>query len=107
MDPEFAKLSESLMPLYEALRTMSPVNNIPRIQKIRGVYLFTERDEHLYVGRSNNIRRRSKVHFSPGLRINDAPFAVLLARAEGGKHREPKLAKHSAAVTASRRRSPG
>src|SRR5580704_3684613 len=31
---------------------------------------------------------------------------VCHGNAEGGKHREPKLAKHSAAVTASRRRSP-
>jgi hypothetical protein len=31
---------------------------------------------------------------------------VCHGNAEGGKHREPRLAKHSAAVTASRRRSP-
>jgi hypothetical protein len=107
MDPEFAKLTESLMPLCEALRAMSPSHNIPRKEKIKGVYLFSEGHKHLYVGRSNNIRRRFKEHVSPGSRINDAPFAVLLARestgilpAYSGKNVRMKLALNEAFATA-------
>jgi len=69
------------MPLCETLRAMSPVKSIPPAsQKIKGVYLFSEGGTHLYIGRSNDIRRRRKQHFALGSRINDTPFAVLLAR---------------------------
>jgi hypothetical protein len=63
---------------------MPSVNNLPTGDKIKGVYLFSEEDNPLYIGRSNDIRRRYKQHFSPGSRINDAPFAVLLARESTG-----------------------
>jgi GIY-YIG catalytic domain len=81
---EFAKLTESLMPMCEALGAMPSVRGIPGKEKIKGVYLFSEEGRHLYIGRSNDIRRRYKQHFSPGSRINDAPFAVLLAREATG-----------------------
>ncbi|WP_154660911.1 GIY-YIG nuclease family protein [Microvirga lotononidis] len=31
----------------------------------RGVYLFSEGEGHLYVGRSNNLRRRYGLHCRP------------------------------------------
>jgi len=103
----FAKLTEALMPLCEALRAMPPVNHIPAGAKIKGVYLFTEGGEHLYTGRSNDIRRRYKQHFSFGSRINDAPFAVLLAReatgilrAYSGEYVRKKLALNETFVAA-------
>lgn len=80
MHTEFTELVELLTPLCEALRAMPSVSKLPAKEKIKGVYLFTEVGKHLYVGRSNHIRRRYKQHFAPGSRINDAPFAVLLAR---------------------------
>jgi len=45
-----------------------------------GVYLFSERDHHLYVGRSNSIRKRLQQHCRDGSRHNSAPFAFRLAR---------------------------
>jgi hypothetical protein len=86
---------------------MPSVNNVPAGDKIKGVYLFSEGSEHLYIGRSNDIRRRYKQYFSPGSRINDAPFAVLLAREStgilrtySGENVRKKLALNKTFVTA-------
>jgi hypothetical protein len=49
----------------------------------RGVYLFTERGRHLYVGRSNNIPKRYDAHRYGG--SNSSPFALKLAREMTGK----------------------
>jgi hypothetical protein len=79
--PVFAKLTESLMPLCETLHAISSVKSIPAAkEKIKGVYLSSEGDKHLYVGRSKDIRQRHKQHFALSSRLHDAPFAVLLAR---------------------------
>ncbi|WP_317203015.1 GIY-YIG nuclease family protein [Janthinobacterium sp.] len=49
-----------------------------------GVYLFTENDKHLYVGRTNGLRKRLQQHCRPGSGHNSAPFAFRLAREERG-----------------------
>ena len=85
MNSEFANLLSNLQPLCDRLRTMAPVSadDLPTT-KVRGVYAFSENDKVLYVGRSNHIGRRCKQHWQPGSRLNDAPFAVLLARQTTG-----------------------
>ena len=50
-----------------------------------GVYLFTENDVPLYVGRSNNLRRRMQSHGSQGATHKQAAFAFRLARTETGR----------------------
>ena len=55
---------------------------LPHDVASRGVYLFSEGDDHLYVGRTNRLRSRRKEHLSG--RSNDAPFAFKLARIETG-----------------------
>lgn len=47
-----------------------------------GVYLFTEKGRHLYVGRSNRLRERYFLHCRPGSKQNQASFAYKLAREE-------------------------
>lgn len=47
-----------------------------------GVYPFSIGDDHLYVGRSNNIRRRYALHTRPGSPHNQATLAFLIARHE-------------------------
>ena len=86
MDPKFVTLTERLEPLSVQLRTMAPVawEQIPRKSPVKGIYVFGEQSKHLYIGRSNDIRRRYKEHTLPGSRINDAPFAVLLTRETTG-----------------------
>lgn len=52
-----------------------------------GVYLFTEAGRHLYVGRSNVLRKRYGRHCRPGATFKQAAFAFQLAREETGQTR--------------------
>ncbi|GMN03724.1 hypothetical protein [Erythrobacter sp. MTPC3] len=49
-----------------------------------GVYLFSDGDRSLYVGRSNRLRERYFLHCCPGSRQNQASFAYKLAREDLG-----------------------
>jgi len=51
----------------------------------KGVYLFTENGNHLYVGRSNDLRGRYGRHCLPGATYRMAAFAFKLARIETGR----------------------
>lgn len=82
MDQKFAALVESLAPKLSLLLD-SPASSggqLPAVMPRSGVYLFTENGKHLYVGRSNNIRRRYALHTLPGSQHNQASFAYRLAR---------------------------
>ena len=48
-----------------------------------GIYLFSENGQALYVGRTNNLRKRLQCHIRND--HNQATFAFLLARDETGK----------------------
>ena len=81
MHPKFAALAESLHPSFLKLTDCAPHTgrvrlplNVPRC----GVYLFSEGNEHLYVGRTDRLRDRHREHWSG--KANDAPFAFKLAR---------------------------
>jgi len=50
-----------------------------------GVYLFTENGRHLYVGRSNMLRKRHARHCLPGATHRQAAFAFQLAREATGR----------------------
>ena len=58
---------------------MQPVIEPPLDMPMRGVYLFSENGAHLYVGRSNSIRKRYKQHTNLGSTHNQASFAYKLA----------------------------
>jgi hypothetical protein len=90
MDPQFAKIVESLAPKLAELLAMPPLQygSIPMTLPERGVYLFSEGRRHLYVGRSNALRKRFHRHFT---HPRGAAFAFLLARdATGMKQRNYK-----------------
>ncbi|MBI1804752.1 MAG: GIY-YIG nuclease family protein [Ignavibacteriae bacterium] len=63
---------------------MAPVKSVslPRRMPASGVYLFTERGAHLYVGRSNRLRDRIRRHGAVNSRQNVAAFAFKIARQE-------------------------
>jgi predicted GIY-YIG superfamily endonuclease len=86
MNPKFASLVDSLEPAFARLLTMPPVSaeRLPRSMPERGIYLFSEGERHLYVGRSNNIRRRVLLHCRAGSQHNQATFAFRMARVETG-----------------------
>ncbi|MEQ8283073.1 MAG: GIY-YIG nuclease family protein [Parvibaculum sp.] len=54
-------------------------------EKIRGVYLFSENGRHLYVGRTNNVKKRYAGHCNASSKHYSSPFAFRLAREETGK----------------------
>lgn len=86
MDHKFAKLVESLAPKLDRLLAMPPLRylGLPRNMPTSGIYLFSEADRHLYVGRSNTLRARYGRHCRPGATHRQAAFAFQLAREKTG-----------------------
>jgi predicted GIY-YIG superfamily endonuclease len=81
MHPRFAELANSLQPSFLRLTECPPYTGrlrLPLGVPRSGVYLFSEGDDHLYVGRTDRLRDRHKEHWSG--KANDAPFAFKLAR---------------------------
>lgn len=87
MNPKFAKFVESLEPAFQRLVQMQPVkaSHLPRSMPTHGIYLFSDGAKHLYVGRSNNIRNRVRLHCRPGSQHNQATFAFRMARHQTGR----------------------
>jgi predicted GIY-YIG superfamily endonuclease len=83
---KFAQVVESLEPSFQKLIAMTPVagDHLPRSMPKRGIYLFSDGPKHLYVGRSDNIRRRIGNHCRPSSQHNQATFAFRMARLETG-----------------------
>jgi hypothetical protein len=65
---------------------MTPVSadRLPRDMPNQGIYLFSDGGSHLYVGRSDNIRRRIGNHCRASSQHNQATFAFKMARKETG-----------------------
>jgi predicted GIY-YIG superfamily endonuclease len=84
MDIQFARLVETLAPKLEQLVTMKPLQygRLPLNMPEKGVYLFSDGRKHLYIGRSNVLRKRYYRHFQSRY---GATFAFLLARKETGR----------------------
>ena len=66
---------------------MSPVTTetLPRGMPKSGIYLFSEGNTYLYVGRSNRLRSRIKRHGVAASKHNVASFAFLMARKQTGR----------------------
>ena len=92
MNARFTKYVHGLQPkLNELLRMKAfKMNVLPKDLPKAGIYLFSQRRRHLYVGRSSNIRRRLRNHCRRN--HNAASFAFLLARDKTGNH-EPSCKK--------------
>ena len=82
MNEIFKQYIESLEPLFQRLIQMTPVTvaNLPMDIPKAGIYLFSEDGKHLYVGRTNTIRKRLQNHCRPSSGHNSATFAFRLAR---------------------------
>lgn len=87
MDERFREIVEALDPLYQELLTMEPEKapHFPKTMPRSGIYIFSEGDQHLYVGRSNQLRQRLQAHGQPSSMHLTATFAFILAceEAEG------------------------
>lgn len=87
MHPAFKEFADSLQPSFERLMACEPftAGSIPRGCASQGIYLFSEGDLHLYVGRTRQFQKRMGQHSRPGSQHNQAVFAFRLAR-EGTGH---------------------
>ena len=83
MNDMFRRHVEQLNAKYESLLAMAPTTfgSLPRDIPTSGIYLFSEGNSHLYVGRSKRLRHRLHYHCSSA---KDAPFAFKLAREQTG-----------------------
>jgi|SRR5665213_337529 len=86
MDPKFAEVVEQLAPKLKLLLAMAPCRDgdLPADMPAKGVYLFTENGNHMYVGRSNDLRGRYGRHCLPGATHRMAAFAFKLTRIKTG-----------------------
>jgi hypothetical protein len=89
VDASFLHRMESLDPKLATLRAMQPVTvtTLPRLMPSCGVYLFSDGDEHLYVGRTNSLKKRLQNHCRPASTHLTAALAFRLARKTTGNFR--------------------
>jgi len=83
----FRQYVDSIHESFEALTTMQPVTiaTLPRDAPSECIYLFSEGDRHMYVGRTRHLRQRLRQHSIPAAQHNQAVFAFRLAREATGK----------------------
>ena len=84
MNTQFQHVVDSLQPKCEILMAMRPVHldALPRHMPKKGIYLLSEGNRHLYVGRTNTLRARLRNHVRDS--HNTATFAFLMARLQTG-----------------------
>src|SRR5687767_6737422 len=89
MNPIFQEVLDDLEPKFKELINSNPVtySQLPSVMPKRGIYLFSEGDRHLYVGRTNRLRQRLSGHCSPSSTHLSAAFAFRIARLETGQLR--------------------
>ncbi len=82
MNEHFRQHVESLHAAFEALKRCPAFScaTLPKELPSSGIYLFSEDDRPLYVGRTNSLRRRLQQHSRASSSHNSAPFAFRLAR---------------------------
>jgi len=86
MHERFQEYLSHLEPAFSSLVNMTPVKfgTLPRDVPERGIYLFSEAGTHLYVGRTNRLKRRLAGHCRPSSNHSSATFAFRIARQETG-----------------------
>jgi hypothetical protein len=82
MDATFRRHLAAAHGKFQALLASAPVkaDELPAEMPVSGVYLFTEHGRHLYVGRSNRLRKRIPLHYRRASKHNSAVFAFKLAK---------------------------
>jgi hypothetical protein len=86
MNTKFREFIETLEPKFQQLVNMAPVKygDLPKNLPKRAIYMFSENGEHLYVGRTNNLRNRLRGHCSSSAQHFSAAFAFRIARKDTG-----------------------
>ena len=83
MNEEFSSLVRQLPELLERLSKspLRPWDNLGSLP-LKGVYVFHEGGKPIYVGRTDNMKRRLQQHGRPSSTHNSAPFAFNIAKSE-------------------------
>jgi len=78
MDDTFKHYLEALHPSFEQLMNMAPVaiTRLPRKLPSKCIYLFSEGDNHLYVGRTRKLRSRLRQHSIPSCSAQPGCFCI-------------------------------
>ena len=86
LDAKFGNLISMLHDRLETLFTSEPFTYSTRPKRLptKVVYLFSEANRPLYVGRSNRFRQRLGNHCRESSRANQSSFAFKLAREAAG-----------------------
>lgn len=81
MNDQFNRIIELLPPLFERLVTSSikTWNDLGRVPQ-KGIYVFYENGNPIYVGRTNRMKDRVKEHGRPSSTRDSAPFAFNIAK---------------------------
>jgi predicted GIY-YIG superfamily endonuclease len=87
MDPTFRQFVEMLHPSFERLMQMAPMCMAALPSKLpeKCIYLLSEEQNHLYVGRTRKLRQRLRQHSIEAAQHNQAVFAFKLAREATGR----------------------
>lgn len=87
MHKRFATVVAQLDPSFRQLLAMRPSKPLalPPEVPTAGIYLLSEGRRHLYVGRSNRVRKRLRNHCRPSATYKMAAFAFRLAREATGR----------------------
>ena len=81
-----AEVESKLPELVEGLVACAPHRRVAdRAPNAPGIYLYSEGDRHLYVGRTRDLSRRWADHTRPSSSINSASFAFNIAKRETAK----------------------
>lgn len=86
MNDYSAEVIRSLEPSFQRLIAMHPVKPglMPPTTPKAGIYLLSEGNHHLYVGRTRDIKGRISRHCKPGATHRMAAFAFRLGREATG-----------------------
>jgi hypothetical protein len=95
MTDQFDKVVADVKQKFDDLQcsTKCCVSALPENMPSAGIYLFSENGLPLYVGRTNNLRKRLQYHTRNN--HNQATFAFLLARHQTGNRKASYQAKGS------------
>ena len=87
MNPAFRQFVEVLHPSFERLMQMVPLkmSALPSRLPEKCIYLLSEGQNHLYVGRTRKLRKRLRQHSIASAQHNQAVFAFKLARETTGQ----------------------
>jgi predicted GIY-YIG superfamily endonuclease len=87
VDEAFKHFVETLHPSFERLMQLAPLRMaaLPSRLPEKCVYLLSEGQNHLYVGRTRRLRQRLRQHSIEAAQHNQAVFAFKLAREVTGR----------------------